>query len=126
MRLNRPIQAIIIGSAGLALLVILIMFTIHLATDVVFSLLMYILFPLITGVAGFTIFGIIFQKFLNERIKVIYRVISRKKFEDEDYEMSITDDVFNTLEEDTKLIRSKNLKNRQHFEENSSEIWHMN
>lgn len=103
MKITRPIQAIVLGSLGLSLLVFAILLGIEFTSDFRFTLTIWIVLPLLTGLAGFGIFSIIFQSYLNERIKVIYRLISNKKFEDEDaYEMSITEDVFNRLGQDTE------------------------
>lgn len=101
MKLIKPIQAIILGSFGLAVLVLLVLIVVNFAMSLDFNLLVYILIPLLTGVVSFAIFAAIFQIFLNERIKMIYRVIAKKKFKDEEFEMSISDDVFSKLEEDT-------------------------
>ncbi|MCB9224940.1 MAG: sensor histidine kinase [Crocinitomicaceae bacterium] len=102
MKMTRPIQAIILGSLGLSVLVFAILLGIELTSDFRFTLAIWITLPILIGIAGFVIFAVIFQNFLNERIKVIYRLISNKKFEnDEAYEMSITEDVFNKLGEDT-------------------------
>lgn len=102
MKLGRPIQAILLGSTGLSILVLFIMLTIDYSTELTFTTVVYTFLPLLTGIAGFAIFGLIFQKFLNERIKVIYRVISRKKIEEEDVQVSMRDDVFVKLEKDTQ------------------------
>jgi two-component system phosphate regulon sensor histidine kinase PhoR len=109
MKITRPIQAIILGAFGLSLLVFAILLGIEFTTDFRFSIVIWIVLPLLTGIAGFVIFAVIFQNFLNERIRVIYRLISNKKFEDDDtYEMSITDDVFNKLGRDTaKWVRTQ-------------------
>ena len=84
MKITRPIQAIILGSLGLAMLVFAILLGIEFTSDFRFTLTIWIALPLLTGIAGFVIFAVIFQNFLNERIKVIYRLISNKKFEDDD------------------------------------------
>ena len=120
MKLSRPIQAIILGSLGLAVLVVIILFLLEFSTKAEFGWSIYVLFPLLTAVAGFAIFGVIFQRFLNERIKVIYRVISRKKFEDDDYEMSISDDVFNKLEEDTEKWAKNQSEQIEKLEEQAA------
>lgn len=102
MKSGRPISAIIIGSLGLAMVVMAIMFILDYADQGSFNTGSFILIPLLTAVAGFALFSVIFQRFINERIKVIYRVISKRKISDEDFQMSVSDDVFNKLEADTE------------------------
>ena len=102
MRISKPIYALILGSAGLGIFVLIILFTINASSDVEFKLTHWILIPLAAVVGGFAIFSWIFQSYLRERIRLLYRVISKKKLEDEELGMSIADDVFDKLEEDTE------------------------
>ena len=102
MRITRPIQAIILGSIGLALVVLLVLYFIKLIAEVQMSWYVWLWVPVATALLSFTVFSIIFQQFLNERIKLIYRVISKMKFEEANHDVSITQDVFNKLEKDTQ------------------------
>ncbi|UKN03815.1 ATP-binding protein [Paracrocinitomix mangrovi] len=101
MKLNRPIQAIILGSILMAALMLVALIVFQMISSYDVSKFVFIAIPLLAAVLSFIIFSVIFQNFLNERIKVIYRLITKKKFNEKEYEMNISEDIFNKLEEDT-------------------------
>ncbi|MEX1003643.1 MAG: ATP-binding protein [Crocinitomicaceae bacterium] len=102
MKITRPIQAIALGSLGLAVLVLVILLCLQAFLELKFSSTTWVLLPVLTALASFGVFSIIFQRFLNERIKLIYRIISKMKFGAAKHEVSITKDVFTRLEKDTQ------------------------
>lgn len=102
MRLAKPIQAIILGSLGLAIFIFIILLLLVTVSEFELSTLNFILIPLLSAIGAFAIFSLIFHRSINERIRVIYRLISQKKFANEEYQMSLTEDVFNKLEQDTE------------------------
>jgi two-component system phosphate regulon sensor histidine kinase PhoR len=120
VRITRPIQAIILGSLILGVLVLAILLGVQLATEYEFSLPVWVLLPLLTALAGFGIFAIIFQNFLNDRIRIIYRQISNRKLQKEDFEMSITEDVFDKLEKDTKEWANTQTQQIEKLEEQAA------
>lgn len=102
MKINKPIQAIISGSFLLGLLVLVLMILLWVFDAKQFSILSFILIPLGASLLSFAVFGYIFQSYLGERIRTLYRLISNKKFADEEITTSINQDVFSKLELDTK------------------------
>jgi len=58
---------------------------------------------LFVGAVSFGVFSYVIQKFINNRINIIYRLIGNKKFDvQNEYETSINQDVFNELQKDTE------------------------
>lgn len=70
--------------------------------DLQFSILSMLTASLISSTIAFVIFALIYKRFINERIRLIYGLISNKAFKDKDYEKSLKDDVFGTLEKDSQ------------------------
>lgn len=101
MKIKHPIQAIALGSflLGILIFAVLLIFQISTASD--FGFMSLILIPLLAAGVSFAVFGLIFQKYLGERIRTLYRFISTKKFKDEEFTTSISKDVFTKLEQDT-------------------------
>lgn len=102
MKIDKPIQAIASGSFLLGILVLLIMIVLWSTGAIEFSVLGFIIIPIASASISFAVFGFIFQSYLGERIRTLYRLISNKKFADEDITTSINKDVFSKLEDDTK------------------------
>jgi len=110
MKIKHPIQAIASGSLLLGVLVFVVLLIFEMTTSSNFGIASLILIPLLAAGLSFGVFAVIFQKYLGERIRTLYRFISNKKFNDEDFTTSISEDVFTKLEEDTAIWASKQKK----------------
>lgn len=120
MKVNRPIQAIVIGSFLLGFLVLIAMGLLVLLGTSKFSPVSFVLIPIITVALSFGVFAFIFQSYLGERIRTLYRLISNKKFADEEITTSISEDVFSKLEDDTKKwasVQSEQIEELKEQEE---------
>jgi two-component system phosphate regulon sensor histidine kinase PhoR len=99
----RPIHLVIGGSAITFLLTLFITFIIDLQI-VNFPFWVIIGLPFATGLISFGIFYFFIQRFINDRLKVLYRSIRKGKITKEnDLDFRITDDVIAKAEEETKL-----------------------
>jgi two-component system phosphate regulon sensor histidine kinase PhoR len=99
----RPIHLVIGGSAVTFLFTLLITFIIDLQV-VNFPFWVLLGLPFATGLISFGIFYFFIQRFINDRLKVLYRSIRKGKITKEnDLEFRITDDVIAKAEEETKL-----------------------
>lgn len=99
---------IAVGSILLAGLILLILILIQYLTNTYFSLLSLSLIPLISGVISFFVFWLIVERFINNKIRIIYRIISNKKITDENqYKFKITEDVLSRLTNDTMIFAEK-------------------
>ena len=110
MKIKHPIQAIASGSFLLGILVFVVLLIFEMTTSSNFGVASLILIPLLAAGLSFGVFAVIFQRYLGERIRTLYRFISNKKFKDEDFTTSISKDVFTKLEEDTAKWASKQKK----------------
>ncbi len=103
MKNIRPIHLVIGGSAIIFFLTLLITFIIdkqvvNFPFGVLFGL------PLVTGLISFCVFYYFIQRFINERLKLLYRSIRKGKITKEnDLKFSITDDVIANAEKETEL-----------------------
>ena len=102
MKTVKPIQAIALGSVLLGVLVISVMAFMQFFADLDFKPIHFILLPLLVTACSFGLFAVIFQRYLSERIRTLYRLISTKKFTNESIKTSIKEDVFSKLEQDTQ------------------------
>lgn len=103
MKNIRPIHLVIGGSAVTFLCTLFITFIIDLQV-VNFPFWVMIGLPLATGLISFGIFYFFIQRFINDRLKVLYRSIRKGKITKEnDLKFRITDDVIAKAEEETKL-----------------------
>jgi len=114
MNLSKPINLIALGSILLGLIILLALILVQLFTKTEFGLLSYFLIPTITTSISFVVFWIIVERFINKKIKIIYRIISDKKIADNNpREFKITEDVLNTLTQDTAewaALQTKQIK----------------
>jgi two-component system phosphate regulon sensor histidine kinase PhoR len=102
MNLSKPINMIALGSFLLACLILLTLILVQTISDSPFSLVTLLLVPLITGIVSFVLFWFIVERFINKKIKMIYRIISNKKITDDNpRQFKITEDVLGKLTEDT-------------------------
>lgn len=120
MNLSKPINIIIIGSSLIGLFVLLILLVLHFTHSTNLSLIYFIIIPLIVGLIAFFTFSFLIEKFINKRIKLIYRIISSKKLGDQK-DVKVTEDVLQKLSVDTTkwAINQKNqietLKQQNEF-----------
>lgn len=103
MKIKRPIQAIALGSFLLGILIFAVLLVFQITAYNYFEITSLILIPLLVAGVSFAVFAVIFQKYLGERIRTLYRFISNKKFKNEDFTTSISKDVFTKLEVDTAI-----------------------
>jgi len=100
MNLSKPLHIISLGSVMLSVLVLLILFVIQFTGSYDLGFSYFIVIPLLTGIASFLIFSFLIEKFLNQKIKLIYRIISSQKLTAE-HDFKIGDDVLEKLTVDT-------------------------
>ena len=79
MSLSKPLHIIILGSVILSLLVLSILCIIEFTGSQALSLNYFVVIPLSTGVVSFLVFSFLIEKFINQKIKLIYRIISSQK-----------------------------------------------
>jgi two-component system phosphate regulon sensor histidine kinase PhoR len=93
---------IALGSFLLSCLVLLTLIIVQTVSQSPFSIFTLLLVPLITGSISFVLFWFIVERFINKKIKMIYRIISNKKITDDNpRQFKITEDVLGKLTEDT-------------------------
>ena len=102
MKITKPIQAIVLGSFLLGALVFVLILLIQFISTTYLSWEFLIFIPLITVVVALSLFSFIFQRYIGDRIRTLYRLISNKKFNDDAFVTSIKEDVFSQLETDTE------------------------
>ncbi len=103
MKNFRPIHLVIGGSAVTFLFTLLITFIIDIQV-VNFPFWVMIGLPFATGLISFGIFYYFIQRFINDRLRLLYRSIRKGKITQEnDLEFKITDDVIAKAERETKL-----------------------
>ena len=102
MNLSKPINLIALGSILLGLLILFTLILVELLTPAKFGPISYTVIPLSTTAISFVLFWLIVERFINGKIKVIYRIISDKKLSDNNpREFKITEDVLSKLTKDT-------------------------
>jgi len=100
MNLSKPLHIIIIGGVMLSLLVLLILLIIQFTGSANLDLSYFIFIPLASGISSFLLFSFLIEKFINKKIKLIYRIISSQKLSAE-HDFKIGDDVLEKLTVDT-------------------------
>jgi two-component system phosphate regulon sensor histidine kinase PhoR len=102
MKNSKPVYLIFGGSAIIVGLTSIIMFILEIQF-VSFPLWVIFTLPIVLGIASFAIFYFFVEKFINERLKVIYRSIRKGKFVNTKIEpIKLTSDVFEKVENDAK------------------------
>ncbi|MFN5844523.1 MAG: sensor histidine kinase [Flavobacteriia bacterium] len=121
MKNFKPIHLVIGGSAIIVVLTFIITFIIDLQI-MNFPFWVMIGLPFITGLISFGVFYFFIQRFLNDRLKVLYRSIRKGKITPEtDVKFRITDDVIADAEKETKRwaeernIEISRLKEQEEF-----------
>jgi len=117
MKITRPIQAIVLGSFLLGVIILLVLIVLNSTSDTSIAPHYLLIIPLATAAISFALFSFIFQRYLGERIRTLYRLITNKKFEDEDFVTSINEDVFSQLESDSQEWASGQKEQIQELKE---------
>ncbi len=100
MNLSKPINVIVFGSILLSLLILLVLLILQFTKATHLSIIYFIIIPLLTGLIAFFTFSFLIEKFINKKIKLIYRIISSKKLGNQP-DIKINDDVLEKLSIDT-------------------------
>ena len=79
MNLSKPLHIILFGSVILSLIVLGILVLIQYTGSIELHYGHFILFPLVSGLVSFALFYYLIEKFINQKIKLIYRIISSQK-----------------------------------------------
>lgn len=79
MNLSKPLHIIIFGSVILSLIVLFTLIIIQYSGLLALNYLHFLIFPIISGGASFILFYFLIEKFINQKIKLIYRIISSQK-----------------------------------------------
>ena len=116
---SKPIQVILVASALLSLLVMLGLLAFNLLSDIEVSNWFYIIFPLLVGLSSFLIFSFFIERFINKKIKVIYKTISQKKSV-EKKEAKLNDDVLEVLTKDTEVWADQQLRQIEGLEKQAA------
>ncbi len=117
MKNIRPIHLVIGGSAIIFFLTLLITFIID---KQVVNFPFWVLFglPLVTGLISFGVFYYFIQRFINERLKLLYRSIRKGKItKEKDFKFNITDDVIANAEKETELWTEERNKEIEKLKE---------
>lgn len=102
MRFTKPIHITFVGSLILGALVLIAFFLVEKYAEIHISVLTIIFTTLLTIVLSFFIFTFLIGRFINNKLKYIYGIITnRQKGEDEEYEYGVRDDVLTRLTIDT-------------------------
>ncbi|MES2587750.1 MAG: ATP-binding protein [Bacteroidota bacterium] len=102
MKNSKPVYLIFGGSAIIFGLTSLVTIVLHYQI-LEFPLWILITLPVLLGLASFGIFYFFVEKFINERLKVLYRSIRKGKFVNSTIEsFKMTEDVFEKVENDAK------------------------
>jgi two-component system phosphate regulon sensor histidine kinase PhoR len=121
MNLSKPINMIGVGSLLLGLLVFLALILVQSFSTVEFGYTTFLLVPLITAGISFGVFWIIVERFINKKIKVIYRIISNKKITDDNpRQFKITEDVLKKITDDTVDWATKQASQIKELEEQAA------
>ncbi len=100
MRLTKPIHITFIGSLILGILVLVALIVIDKYAEINISFLTILFTTLLTIVLSFLIFTYLINRFINSKIKFIYRIITNRQTAEE-AEYSVTEDVLTRLTKDT-------------------------
>lgn len=121
MNFSKPINMIAAGSVVLTLLVFIGVISLQQVAENSFPLVSLIAIPLTAGVASFVIFWMMVERYINKKIKLIYRIISNRKITDDQVrEFKITEDVFSKLTKDTAEWAVQQSKQISELEEQAA------
>jgi two-component system, OmpR family, phosphate regulon sensor histidine kinase PhoR len=121
MNLSKPINLIALGSVLLGILVLGILILLQMFSDHALSTLAVVLVPLLAAILSFFVFWFIVERFINRKIKIIYRIISTKKItNDSSRQFKITEDVLSKITEDTIDWATQQTKQIKELEEQAA------
>jgi two-component system phosphate regulon sensor histidine kinase PhoR len=100
MNLSKPLHIIILGSIMLSILILLLLFILQFTGSANLDVSYFIFIPLVTGLVSIGLFSFLIEKFINQKIKLIYRIISSQKLSSKN-DMKIGEDVLEKLTKDT-------------------------
>ncbi|TNE53567.1 MAG: sensor histidine kinase [Bacteroidetes bacterium] len=102
MKNSKPVYFVIGGSAIIFVMALLILLVIdYRLVDLPFWLVLSL--PFVLGVSAFFIFYIFVERFVNERLRIIYRSIRKGKFTNKEREhLPLTNDIFQKVEAETR------------------------
>jgi len=109
MNLSKPIYIAFVGSLILGLLMGLFLALIGNLTTIQISAAVYVFVPLCTAILSFLIFTFLVRRFVSEKIKVIYGIITNEQVS-EVPTVSFSDDVLGKLTEDSAEYASVQQK----------------
>ena len=110
MRNFSPSQILFIGSLGVAFSCFLGLLTVDIFISPV-PFYLYVILTLVTGIASYIIFFLIVRKFINERLKVLYRSIRKGKITSEkDFKFKLSEDSIAKAEKETHDWSAENQK----------------
>lgn len=102
MRNFSPSQILLIGSLGVAFICFLSLLVVDSLISPV-SFYAYIILVLVSGITSYIIFFLIVRKFINERLKVLYRSIRKGKITSEkDFKFRLSEDSIAKAEKETE------------------------
>lgn len=79
MNLSKPLHIILFGSLILGLIVLILLGGLHYFGSIDLNFSYFLILPLAIGVLSFILFYFLIEKFINQKIKLIYRIISSQK-----------------------------------------------
>jgi len=79
MNLSKPLHIILFGSVILSVIVLSILIVFQLTASIDIESSYFLIFPLVSGLVSFFLFYYLIEKFINQKIKLIYRIISSQK-----------------------------------------------
>lgn len=107
MKNNKPIDIILIGSAVVVVTTFIFTFALHLLFLTI-PLWIIIALPIFVGLTSFYIFYFFVERFINDRLKVVYRSIRKGKTKKgKKTRFSMNDEVFEDAAEATKKYSDK-------------------
>ncbi len=108
MKNNKPIDIILIGSAVVVATTFIFTFALHFLVLTI-PIWVIIALPIFVGLTSFYIFYFFVERFINDRLKVVYRSIRRGKTnKGKKTRYSMNDEVFQDAEDATKIFADDN------------------
>jgi two-component system, OmpR family, phosphate regulon sensor histidine kinase PhoR len=118
---NKPVYFVFGGSLIVVAVTSIIMLMLNIQL-VDFPLWVLIVLPLVLGIVSFAIFYVFVERFINERLRILYRSIRKGKFVTKNIEsFKLTEDVFKNAEKEANLwveeqsVEISKLKEQEEF-----------
>lgn len=120
MNLSKPIHLIVIGSLLSSFLTVLVLLVFHFILKVEIGVAAFF----ITFIATFGLTSLIYyyfiKKYINQRIRLIYRIIGNKKFDKNELsESGIRDDVIGDLTKETRRWANEKSEEISHLQQDA-------